>query len=189
MLESLLTTYGYPIVVIGTFLEGETIMILGGVVSHLGYLSLEWVILCGFMGTIAGDQLYFFLGRRHGKAVLSRRPAWHARADRVLLKLEKHQTLLILGSRYLYGLRTVTPFVIGMSNVPWARFTFLNIIGAGVWATCFGSLGYVFGRAVEAVLGDIKRYEMELLAGIIIIGAIVWFIHFYRQHRSKRATY
>jgi membrane protein DedA with SNARE-associated domain len=80
MLESLLATYGYPILIIGTFLEGETVLILGGVSAHLGYLSLNWVIACGFCGTLLGDQFYFFLGRRHGKTLrLDTRHGMHAR--------------------------------------------------------------------------------------------------------------
>ena len=84
MLESLLASYGYPIVLLGTFLEGETVMVLAGVAAHMGYLSLDWVIACGFCGTYIGDQLYFYLGRKHGKTMLARHPAWHcARGSRI----------------------------------------------------------------------------------------------------------
>ena len=50
-MESLLTTYGYPILIIGTFLEGETVLVLGGLAAHLGYLSLDWVIVCALGGS------------------------------------------------------------------------------------------------------------------------------------------
>ena len=93
-------------------------MILAGVAAHLGYLSLDWVIVCGFCGTFFGDQLYFFLGRRHGKSMLARHPSWQAPADRVFDKIERQQNLLILSFRFLYGIRTVTPFAIGMSVYP-----------------------------------------------------------------------
>lgn len=126
MLESLLSSYGYPILIIGTFLEGETVMILAGVAARIGYLSLDWVILCGFCGTFFGDQLYFILGRRHGKSMLARHPSWQAPASRVFKKLQRHQNLLILSFRFLYGIRTVTPFVIGMSDVSYLRFALLK---------------------------------------------------------------
>ncbi len=67
MLETFLATYGYPVLIIGVFFEGETVMVLAGVAAHMGYLSLPWVVVCGFGGTLLGDQLYFYLGRRHGK--------------------------------------------------------------------------------------------------------------------------
>ena len=84
MLESLLTTYGYPIIIIATFLEGETVMILAGVAAHLAYLSLYIVIICGFSGTLIGDQLYFFLGRRHGKKHAGKTP-WLAGTGRTCI--------------------------------------------------------------------------------------------------------
>ena len=136
MLESLLNTYGYLAILLGTFLEGETIMILGGVAAHMGYLSLGWVITFGFLGTLLGDQLYFYLGRRHGGDFLARRPTWSARAQRVHRFIERYPVLLILGFRFLYGLRTVTPFVLGSSQVSYLQFTLLNLTGAGTWGHC-----------------------------------------------------
>ncbi|MDB4575782.1 DedA family protein [bacterium] len=187
MLESLLTTYGYPALIIGTFLEGETVMILAGVAAHLGYLSLDWVIICGFCGTVIGDQLYFFLGRRHGKSMLTKRPSWQAPAARVFRKLERHQILLILSFRFLYGIRTVTPFAIGMSDISYLRFALLNIFGAGIWAVTIALAGYYFGQAMETVLGDIKHYELELITGIVACSALVWAIYLYR-HRVNRSA-
>jgi len=73
-LESIVDTYGYVAVLLGTFLEGETILVLGGFAAHRGYLALPGVILAAFIGSLCGDQLFFFLGRRHSQAVLARRP-------------------------------------------------------------------------------------------------------------------
>ena len=187
MLESLLTSYGYPILIIGTFFEGETVMILAGVAAHIGYLSLEWVILCGFCGTFFGDQLYFILGRRHGQSMLAKHPAWQAPADKVFNKLKRHKNILILSFRFLYGIRTVTPFVIGMSDVSYLRYSLLSFIRAAIWATSIGAAGYYFGRAVETVLGDIKHYELELITAIVGIAALIWLTHFFR-HKIKRST-
>jgi membrane protein DedA with SNARE-associated domain len=188
MLESLLSNYGYPILIIGTFLEGETVMVLGGLAAHLGYLSLDRVIACGFCGTLLGDQLSFFLGRRHGNSLLARYPSWRARTAKVFDKLEQHQNLLILGFRFLYGLRTVTPFAIGMSDISYLRFILLNLTGAGIWAVSIGLAGYYFGQAAEALLGDIKRYELVLMAGIIGIAMLLWLAHFKHHRRSGHRT-
>lgn len=108
-LETLISTYGYAAIGIGAFLEGETILILGGLAAHRGYLELPWVIVCAFLGTLFGDQLYFYIGRTKGKALLERRPHWKSKSEKVFLLLNRHQVWVILGFRFLYGLRTVTP--------------------------------------------------------------------------------
>jgi membrane protein DedA with SNARE-associated domain len=183
MLESLLTEYGYPILLIGTFLEGETILILGGVAAHIGYLSLKWVIICGFLGTLFGDQIYFYLGRHHGTKFLARHPVWQTRSQRVYRIMERHPTLLVLGFRFLYGIRTVTPFVIGMSNISYLHFALLNTLGAGLWAVTIGLAGFYFSQSVEAVVGDIKLYEIEVLTLVAVLGALAWVIFLYRRHK------
>lgn len=188
MLESLLNTYGYPLILVGTFLEGETILLLGGVSAHLGYLSIGWVIACGCAGTLFGDQLYFYLGRRHGANFLEKRPAWQARSRRVHRILERYPVLLIVGFRFLYGLRTVTPFVLGTSKVSYPVFTLLNLVGAVLWAIAVGLAGYFFGRGVEAVLGEIRHYELELIGFVALAGALVWILAFARRRsRNTRA--
>jgi len=185
-LESIVDTYGYVAVLLGTFLEGETILVLGGFAAHRGYLALPWVIVAAFFGSLCGDQLFFFLGRKHSQAVLARRPAWKASADKANRLLERYRTPFILIFRFLYGLRSVCPFVIGMSSVPAPRFIFLNAIGAMVWSCVVGTGGYLFGSALEVVIGDVKRYEVEALLAIAVIGILVWTSHFYR--RRKFAT-
>lgn len=176
-LEHLIDAYGYIVILIGTFLEGETVLVLGGIAAKLGYLKLSWVLLCAFAGTFAGDQLFFFLGRYRGQAFLERRPAWQGRAKKVHRIMERHRIPIILGFRFLYGLRTVTPFVIGMSRVPVTEFLVLNIIGAALWASVIGILGYAFGHALELVLGDIRHYEMEILVVVLLAGMLIWIMH------------
>ncbi|MFN2964422.1 DedA family protein, partial [Escherichia coli] len=45
--------------------EGETILVLAGFLAFRGYMQLDTVILTAFLGSYAGDQLWYFLGRRH----------------------------------------------------------------------------------------------------------------------------
>jgi len=147
--EPLIQTYGYWALLAGTFLEGETILILGGLAAHGGYLHLGGVILAAFVGTLCGDQFFFYLGRRHGRATLARYPAWRAKSARARRLLERHRIPVILVFRFLYGLRSVIPFAIGLSKVPAPEFVALNVVGAAVWSCAVGCGGYVFGEGLH----------------------------------------
>jgi membrane protein DedA with SNARE-associated domain len=184
-LESLISAYGYPALLVGTFFEGETILIIAGFLAHRGYLELPWVIVFAFLGTFSGDQLYFWLGRTKGAKFLVRRPFYRARVEKAQNLLEKHRKLIILGFRFVYGLRTVTPFAIGLSKVEAKQFIVLNATGATVWAMMVGSGGYLFGNALEIIIGDIKHYELEILAAMILAGCVVWLVYFYRRRRTS----
>ena len=112
-MQTIIENYGYAAILIGTFLEGETILVLAGLAAHQGYLKLIGVIAAAFLGSLCGDQLFFYLGRKHAQAVLAKRPAWKAKAEKVHKLMSRYQTPMILSFRFLYGLRTVAPFVIG----------------------------------------------------------------------------
>ena len=174
MLQSFIEQYGYLAIVVGTFFEGETILILAGLAVHLGYLELPWVVVSAFIGALSGDQLYFYLGHRHGQAWLKRRPRWERHSHKVLSLLQRHQTWLILGFRFIYGLRTVTPFVIGMSSVSPRRFLMLNVIGALIWVTIVTLSGYLFGHLFELVVGKLKHYELMIFSVVALVGVAVW---------------
>ena len=173
-LEGLVRSYGYLAVFCGTLLEGETVVVIAGFLSHRGYLQPPLVAAIAFTGSFLVDQFFFFLGRRHGRRLLQRRARWQAGAGRAEALFKRFGTSLILGFRFLYGFRTVTPFVLGMSQVPAARFALLNAAGAAAWAVVFTAGGYFFGRVMEAVLGDLRRHEGWLLAALAIIGVAIW---------------
>lgn len=178
-LETLITHYGYIIVLIGTFLEGETILVLAGFLASRGYLSLPWVIAAAFAGTVSGDQLFYFIGRIKGIAFLNNHPTLKAKSSRARRLLRQYKNWIILGFRFIYGIRTVTPFLIGASGIPGLRFAILNIISAAAWAVAIGCLGYVFGQTVEIVLANAKRYELILIAVIIAAGFLFWLRNLY----------
>lgn len=187
-LESIVEHYGYIAILVGTFLEGETIVVLAGFLAHRGYLTLEWVIVCAFLGTYAGDQLFFYIGKWRGGGILAKRPHWQLRSKRVFELLNRHQVLVILGFRFLYGLRTVTPFLIGMSGVHPFRYLVLNGLGAIIWAIAVGFLGFLLGQTVELFLEHVKRYEMTILAVILLLAAGYWFYRWIKEQRQIKAS-
>lgn len=185
-LQELISNYGYAAIAIGTFFEGETILILGGFAAHRGYLELPWVVVSAFVGTLFGDQLYFYIGRSKGVSALAERPGWKAKSEKVFRLLNKNQTWLILGFRFIYGIRTVTPFLIGASRVNPLRFLVLNTIGGLVWAVVVGTLGYLFGQTLELIVDDLKKYELFAFAGLAGVGLLVWLFYQRRKLVSSR---
>lgn len=182
-LQELISVYGYAAIAVGTFFEGEMVLVLGGLAAHRGLLDLFWVVACAFVGTLLGDQLYFYIGRFKGQKMLNKRPNWKARAEKVFSIMDKHETLLVLGYRFLYGLRTVTPFALGISGITPLRFLILNAIGALAWAILVGVVSYVFGRAIEVIISDIQRYQMWLFVGLGMLAATAWSVRMLLRKR------
>ena len=186
--ESFIRDYGYWALLVGTFLEGETILIIGGLSARLGILELPYVMLIAFIGSFFGDQFYYYIGYLKGRELLSRHLKWKGRAEKVYKQIERYHNLIMLGFRFIYGMRIMTPFVIGTCrNIRRTRFTLLNAVGAVIWSITIAAGGYFFGYALEGVMKDIKRYELHTIIGILIIGMIIWSIRKYMEGRMGKA--
>lgn len=187
-LESLIHDYGYLAIIVLTFFEGETIVILAGVAAHLGLLELQWVIISALAGSFSGDQLFYYIGRHWGPKIIAKRLSWQVGAERVYKHLRRHQDFLILTFRFYYGLRNVTPFAVGSAQVPRLRFFTLNLIGAIVWANVFAISGYLLGETFKLFLDDYHRYALYLLGGLVVLGLSIWLTTLIRNRRRAIAA-
>ncbi len=181
--EPLLQRWGYLGIFVGTFLEGEVVVLLAGALAHQGVLSLWGVILSAFAGSLSGDQLYFLLGRLRGPDLLARHPRLAEPARRARAWLERRGDAFVLSFRFLYGLRTVTPLLLGAAGYPVRRFVALNAAGAAAWAPAIAAVGWAVGEGVRQVIGRAGRIE-ELAA--LALGAAAAAFLAWRAWRLRR---
>lgn len=186
--EIVIEHYGYAAILIGTFFEGEAVLVIAGFLAHHGYLRLDFVIAAAFAGSLLGDQLYFYLGRWKGPDFVASRPYLSRHRQKVERLLHKNRVWLILGFRFIYGLRTVTPLVLGASQVPAGLFLALNFISAFAWAAAVGFAGYYFGTAIEAVLGQAREYEFIVIGLLACIALVLWTVRLliWRHRKAYR---
>lgn len=184
-LPDLLQRYGYVAVFFGTFAEGESLLLLGGYAAHRGYLALPWVIATAFVAAVASDQMYFYLGRRHGARLLARHPRLQAKVDAALHRVERHGTPIVLGMRFLWGLRTALPMAVGMSRMSARRFLLLNLVSAVLWSSCFGLIGFGAGQLLEQLIDDLHRNEVWIVAGLLIVALGVVMQRWWRSGSSS----
>lgn len=184
-LQQLIEHYGYIAVFIGAVLEGETVLIVAGFAAHRGYLDLGGVVAVATLGGFLGDQFFFTLGRARGRQLLARFPAIERQSARVQTLVNRYHTWLIVGVRFLYGLRVAGPVLLGMSEVSHARFAVFNLLGALIWASLIAGAGYVFGQTVEMMLSNAKRYELEAAGVLLAAGIVIWL---YRRARMKKKS-
>ena len=183
-LAQFIDSYGLIAVFIGAFLEGETILALAGLAAYRGYMEFPQVVAVALLAGFLGDQFYFFLGRYKGKDILARFPNVEERAQRFDKLLSRWHAPIIVGIRFMYGFRILGPILLGMGRVPSWKFVVYNFIGAAIWAPLIAGIGYKFGEALEAILGNMKRVEIWLFAAIVLVGTALFLVHHFRGRRK-----
>jgi len=169
-MEEFLRTWGAIGVFLGAAFEGQTAVVVGGLLARQHLMPLWVTLLSATAGSAICDHILFVAGRRFRSTALVSRATAQPAFAMALRFLERYPVRYILAFRFIFGLRLASPVAIGASQVPTWRFAVLNVIAAAVWATAFTVLGYVFGGALEAVLG---RHAHGLRSTLIIAGVLV----------------
>ncbi len=189
-MEAFLRQYGPIGIFLGAGFEGQTAVIVGGLLARQHILQLWLVLVSAMAGSGVVDHLLFVAGRRF------RTHRWVVRATqqqafaRALTFIERFPISYILAFRFIFGLRVASPIAIGVSQVPTWRFTVLNILGAMIWATAFTMAGFIFGEAVHNVLGHghhAGRWTLIAAGGIVLIVLIVWTVRYFLRRRRPPA--
>jgi membrane protein DedA with SNARE-associated domain len=185
-LLDLFAQYGYAAVFLGVFLEntgvpvpGETMVLAGGALAHLGSLKIGWVIVTATVAAICGDNLGFFIGRRGGR-VLAERHGWrvgltHARLVVFDRFFQRYGAATVFIARFVTGLRVFCAVLAGASELSWSTFLFYNAAGAIVWSSTIAAAGYALARSWERLEQWIGRAGLIALAAagaVVAIGAL-----------------
>jgi len=161
-----------PVAVIaGTFLEGETVVLLAGAGLAMGLFDFWTVVGAALAGSLAGDQFFFWLGRLKGGTWLTEHPRFGIRVQRAMAMLMRHRLPLLCTYRFIYGLRGAIPFAFGVSNICWRYFLAANLLTAGLWSVVVTLLGM---HAGEMLTGPDAAARLPLLgAGAAVVLGIV----------------
>jgi membrane protein DedA with SNARE-associated domain len=185
VIEAFLARWGYLAVGFGTMVEGEAVLLAGGAFAHRGVLSLPLVIFAAFVGSVVSDQLWFHAGRHFGRRFIERRPALCRRERALEPWLRRYGNGVVFGFRFAYGMRTVTPVVLGATGYPGSRFFAFNVLGAALWAGVFGLAGWGLGASLARALARAGRAE-EIAAAAVLVTLGLWGVHRLIAARAKR---
>ena len=164
----------YLVILAWTFLEGETVVLITGALISGGnvHLSVWTLALVAFAGSFGGDQAWFYIGRKYGTPLLARWPNMGKRVEWAFRLLRKEETVFILTFRFIYGLRNISPFVIGMAGVSRIKFLALNCVAAAIWANTFAWGGFSVGKVLETYLGQSSQLILGLFILVVVVSTV-----------------
>jgi len=171
-LLSLLSEYGLWVVFIGMIVEGTAVIILSGVLCHMGVLPCGSTLFVAILGAIVGDQIWFYIGRNYTQKFLSKFQNIEKQIEKLRKKVQSKADILALTSRFIYSGAIAFPFVLGMHTYSHKRFTILDAIGVSFASIAGLSIGYFLSGSVKKLLGDVDHFEYMLLFVLLIFVSV-----------------
>jgi membrane protein DedA with SNARE-associated domain/membrane-associated phospholipid phosphatase len=177
---------------IGLVAPGETTVIVGGLVAGQGRISLLLLIAIVWACAVLGDVTSYTLGRRLGRGFMVRHgervKITEERMQQVEAFFERRGGMTILIGRFIGLVRAIAPFIAGASRMPLRKFLPYDVLGAGLWATTFCVLGYVFWRSFDKLTAWVSRGLFAFGLVVALIVAIVFLVRLQRSPELQERT-
>jgi membrane protein DedA with SNARE-associated domain len=160
-------------ILVAAAVEGEVVYVSAVVAATLGKLDPIAVLISGWFGGWAGDQFWYYAARGPLSAWLDGFEKISRRRRAIEERMHRHATKLILGIRFLPGLRIAIPLSCAYSGVSAIHFSGLSLISALAWATAIMISIRALGPSSMSALG-IKAWWAPIIPAAIIVVFFRW---------------
>ena len=187
-LGRVLSDYGLAAVLVGTFLEGEAVLLTAGVLAERGLLHPASVWLVASVGAWTGHLTWFSLARlAAARSPLASALRWTplaVRLDRVDGLVQGHPTASIVALQYLYGVRLVGAFALGLTGLSWRRFLVTEAFNCLLWAALFTATGYAAGHVAAQLFQGWLRWGWVAIS----LGVLLGTLHLLSRRATERLS-
>jgi membrane-associated protein len=171
---------------VGFFLPGDSLLFSVGFASGAGGVNVYLLAVLLMCAAIAGDNAGYFLGRKSGPRIFSRPKSRFFRPDhlqRTKLFYEKYGARAIVYARFIPIIRTCTPFISGVAEMPYPRFLLFSLLGGTLWIGFMMTIGYQLGQ-----LEIVRRNFEKVILGIIFVSLLPMFVEVFKAWRRKSSV-
>ena len=153
--------------------------------------SLWAVIVAGTLGSLAGAQIAYEVGRSAGRAIVERWGKWLLLGPRDLDRseawFERYGDATVLIGRVVPFVRAFVSVPAGVAEMGRGRFAVLTAVGSAAWVALLGALGYLAGKNWHHVSGGFHDAEVPIIIAVVALLAF-GFWHRARTVRRDRAS-
>lgn len=189
----LINHYGYIILFSALVLEliafplpGELMMTYCGFLVYQSKMNWIISILVASAGVILGITISYFIGARVGKGFFEKYGSYihlgPAQMEKTSKWFKSSGNKLLILACFIPGVRHITGYFSGITEIPYKRFALHAYFGAFIWTATFISLGKILGPNWDKFHSYISKY---VIIGSLFIALILIIIYAYRNHKTR----
>ncbi|NTU98736.1 DedA family protein, partial [Candidatus Falkowbacteria bacterium] len=177
--------FAEAIVFVGLVIPGGIVALLLGALVAQGVFDLGALLFFATLGFCLGDTLSYSLGKRgSGFFKAKNRLLKEAHLEQGQAFFKKHGSRSVFLGRFIGVLRPLTPFLAGLTQMPFRRFFWLNLLSIVTWTYLHMIAGYFFGQTLWLVKLWTNRLELFLVLFVVVF-AVFYSIKWFFIHKGE----
>jgi len=172
---SALETWGYLAVAFFSFGGSFVIVAAAGVFSAMGHMNLPLALAIASVANFTGDNVLFYLARYQRKEIMPYFKKHRRKLALANLIMRRYGIWAIFIQKFLYGVKTLVPLVMGMGKFPFGKFVFYNLFASVFFVSVIGGVSYVAGDTVADVFRSFSHHPWIFPLVIATLIGILWY--------------
>jgi membrane protein DedA with SNARE-associated domain len=128
-------------------------LIGAGILSSMGKMDITTSILIATLFNFVGDSVLFYLSQTNKKEVMGYMKKHKRKIAYTNLLMRKYGWLAVFLQKYIYGVKTLVPIVMGLTKYDFRKFVTLNVFASIVWGLVVGLVSFYFSTGVRSWMG------------------------------------
>jgi membrane-associated protein len=171
---------------IGFFLPGDSLLVTAGLFSGRGLFNVY--LLGGLLNVAAalGNSCGYWIGRGTGPKIFTREDSLLFSKKNVFRAqefYERHGWKAIILAQFMPIVRTFSPVVAGVGQMPYRKFLLISVIGTIIWVWSMLFTGYFLG----AYFPGIDKHIEILILVVVFVSILPGLISWWRERRKAAA--
>jgi membrane protein DedA with SNARE-associated domain len=167
--ESIIQDWGYLALAMYSFGGGMLGLAIASIFSFSGELNIYYVLLVAFISNFVGDQFLFYIARNNKEQATQMMQKHEKKIQLAHNMMNKYGWLTIILQKYIYGIKTLIPLIIGITEYDNKKFMIFNLIGSIIWTIVVGLTAYFLGHIVLDMFAEYKSYGIVALIVVILL--------------------
>jgi membrane protein DedA with SNARE-associated domain len=174
-------------------LPSEIIMPFAGYLVYTGRFNLFWAATAGALGCNLGSVIAYEIGCYGGRPLVEKygRYIWLSRHDLDMAErfFQRFGSAAVFIGRLLPVIRTFIALPAGLARMPRLKFHVYTFAGSWPWCFALAWAGMKLGERWDSDprLRQIL-HRMDLVIGLLLLAAVVWFVRSHWKNRMRAAA-
>lgn len=170
-LGHLFAEYGYLVIFLGLFIEGEVFLLASSLLAYMAGYPLWSVVAVAIVASCLSDSLWFYAGKRMGEERMLKYGKYvflpRLRYESIKKFFQENGKKTLFFAKFIYGMGRIIIFVSSVAGARFKMFAVMDFLATTVWSIALCTFAYVSADYYNLSFRHLVQ-SLRIVLGIVL---------------------